>query len=155
MTTMESKFKSAKKDIRKAGIKVRVNIYECCRGCVTEEKLGLASPEMPVIWTYGGQGNAIRWHSDGLPYHAEEFKGSGWGQYLKKDAEVAYVYFNHSNLTNEQKHTIVEIFHMYDFVVDYNFSDSQCIGINFAATLEAITERENAVAVEQDTAVMC
>lgn len=59
VSTFEERFKDFTKAVRKNGIKVRRNIYECCRGCVSSEKLGMKDENDPIIWHYGGQGNAI------------------------------------------------------------------------------------------------
>lgn len=60
--TTENRFKRAVVAARKSGVHMRTNIVECCRGCVTSEKLNLKDETQPYGWTYGGQGRYLRWN---------------------------------------------------------------------------------------------
>lgn len=79
MPTLEVRMKTALKAIRQQGIVAKRNVAGCCRGCIN---LGLAD-EVPVIWTYGGQGGAV---------------------YIEGDwATSDQMYFNHDNLFKDDE----------------------------------------------------
>lgn len=158
--SIKERFENAKKEIRKQlGVKVRVNVYECCRSCVTNEKLGIKTDNDAVIWHYGGQGHAFGWDTDGTPVSREVlYRGyTRWNE-----SGITNILFNHNGLTDAQKRDIVYVFEKWGIVVDWDMSDSKCIGIDFVTTYEqdqAFRKQEedakNAVAVEADVAVMC
>lgn len=89
LTTFEERFKDFSKEVRKNGIKVRRNVYECCRGCVTFEKLGMKSENDPIIWHYGGQGNAISLEGNNVYFRTYDYWDSG---------ECNYILFNFDNV---------------------------------------------------------
>lgn len=130
MNTMEQNFKNAKKEIRSLGVKVKVNVMECCRSCIGTEKLGLKSENQPYIYTYGGQDNAVSW-VDGLPYLRSDVNKK-W-RLTEKDL-VNCEYFNHGNLTPELGKQIVAIFERNGFVVNWEGEEFRCIEIDFKAT---------------------
>lgn len=72
--TLEARMNNAFKNIRQQGIVAKRNVAGCCRSCID---LGLAD-NVPVIWSYGGQGHAV---------YVE-------GDYVTSDT----IYLNHSNL---------------------------------------------------------
>lgn len=127
---MEQNFKNAKKEIRSLGVKVKVNVMECCRGCIGTEKLGLKSENEPYIYTYGGQGNAVSW-VDGLPYLRSEVNRN-WR--LDEKDLVNSEYFNHGNLTPELGKQIVAAFERNGFVVNWDGDQFHCIEVDFKAT---------------------
>jgi hypothetical protein len=132
--TMEVNYNNAKKEIRTLGVKVKVNVMECCRGCITEEKLALTNATQPHIYTYGGQDNAISW-VDGRPYWRSALRGrrNRWLSPRDRDL-VGAVYFNHGNLTPELGQQIVAIFEKHGFVVDWDGTEFKCIEIDFERT---------------------
>lgn len=148
MNTMEQNFNNAKKEIRALGVKVRVNIMECCRGCVTEEKLGLKDKTQPHIWTYGGQDNAVSW-VDGLPYLRSDVRNRY--RLTEKDL-VNSEFFNHGNLTPELGKQIVFIFQTNGFVVDWDGDEYRCIEIDFKATKNAMDTIKAALSLQTDYA---
>lgn len=160
MQTIKARFEASKKEIRTLGVKVRVNIIECCRGCVTNEKLGLPENDetTPIIWHYGGQGNAIAWETDGTPiWRSDASRGYSYNNY-----DAANMLFNHSHLTDELKNQIVAIFEKNDIVIKWDKSDSDCIEIDFQTTYdndrdarEMATALRDAQALNNDVAVMC
>ena len=133
MNTMEQNFNNAKKEIRTLGVKVKVNVMECCRSCIGNEQLGLKDDTTPYIYTYGGQGGAISW-VDGLPFYRSDMRGRKSYITPRLSDMASTEYFNHGNLTPELGKQIVEIFERNGFVVDWDGKDFHCIEINFQAT---------------------
>lgn len=159
MQTIKARFEASKKEIRTLGVKVRVNIYECCRGCVGNAKLGLPEGDetTPIIWHYGGQGHAIAWEVDGTPIYREDVYRT-YGRNRRRSSanyDAANMLFNHSNLTDELKDQVVAIFEKNGIVVDWDKSDSKCIELDFQATYDQDQIVLAALAVNEDVAVMC
>ena len=77
MTTLENRLRKAFKEIRRQGIVAKRNVHACCQSCAN---LDVAN-EVPVLWSFGGAGNANAIKGD-------EYEYSNWG-------------FNHSNLAKE------------------------------------------------------
>ncbi|AXH67299.1 hypothetical protein SEA_WOFFORD_128 [Streptomyces phage Wofford] len=92
--TFEKKFKQAFKDTRKAGIVAKMQVWECCRGCIGKEKLGMTSDNDPYVYTYAGQGSRVKFDGDSVMYadnghsvsHIYVYHGNGGGE---KFTEVA------------------------------------------------------------------
>lgn len=156
MNTIEARYNASKKEIRQLGVKVRVNIMECCRGCVGNEKLGLPENDetTPIIWHYGGQDNAISWDTDGTPYWRSDLRNNKYYRQRRK-YDAANMLFNHSNLTDELKQQIVAIFTKHDLIVDWDMSDSQCIEVDFAATYRQDQAVKAFDVLNSDVSVMC
>lgn len=78
-TSPEARFKRAVKALRAEGIAWRTNIRQCCRGCVSAEMVGLDSEDStePYAWTFGGQGQTLRWDADGNPIDNRELRRQG------------------------------------------------------------------------------
>ena len=53
MTTLEQRLDNAFKQLRRQGIVAKRNVSACCQSCAN---LNLAD-EVPVIWSFGGEGN--------------------------------------------------------------------------------------------------
>jgi hypothetical protein len=163
---METNFRNALKEVRKAGIKTRLNVMECCRGCVTNEKLGIENDGVAIIWTYGGQGNATSWH-DGLPYARTELndikRNGGWGwrqleRFVNNTDNIAWGdYFNHNGLTTEQQDIVYEIFTRNGLVVDWEKDERafKCIVIEYKETYMREQNAIAAQAINTDTYAMC
>lgn len=134
--TMEESFLNAKKEIKKAGVRVRVNVMVCCRGCVSQEKLGMKTMKDAIVWSFGGQEQAVSW-IDGLPFSRYEVNNRihrGYGFTPSKNKIVQKIYFNHRNLTNEMKSKVVQIFENNGFVVVWDLSDNECLVLDLEAT---------------------
>ncbi|AXH66874.1 hypothetical protein SEA_STARPLATINUM_136 [Streptomyces phage StarPlatinum] len=92
--TFEQKFKQAFKNTRKANVTAKMQVQECCRGCINKEKLGMDSDSDPYVYTYAGQGSRLRFAGDSVVYadtrnpvpHIYVYHGNGGGE---KFAEVA------------------------------------------------------------------
>ncbi|AXH66628.1 hypothetical protein SEA_STARBOW_132 [Streptomyces phage Starbow] len=92
--TFEQSFKKAFKDTRKTGVTAKMQVWECCRGCINKEKLGMNSDSDPYVYTYAGQGSRLRFDGDSVVYadsrssvpHIYVYHGNGGGE---KFAEVA------------------------------------------------------------------
>ena len=164
MNTMENNFRNALKEIRKAGIKTRLNVMECCRSCVTNEKLGIANDDVAIIWTYGGQDNATSW-VDGLPYGRTALndikRGGRWTslhRYTTNADNIAWGdYFNHNGLSAEQQDTVYEIFTRNGLVVDWekDAREFKCIVIEYKETYMREQNALAAQAINTDTYAMC
>jgi hypothetical protein len=157
MNTMETNFRNALKDVRKAGIKTRLNVMECCRGCVTNEKLGIDNNDVAIIWTYGGQGHATSW-VDGLPYARTDVQGRNSRYYRLRDEDMAWGdLFNHNALSDKQKDTVYDIFTAHGFVVNWEKDerDYKCIGIEYKETYLRQQNALAAQAINTDTYAMC
>jgi hypothetical protein len=166
MNTMETNYRNALKDVRKVGIKTRLNVMECCRGCVSNEKLGIENDDVAIIWTYGGQDNATSWH-DGLPFSRTELnnlkRNGGWGwrqleRYVNNAENIAFCdLFNHNGLTEQQMQVVYNIFTAHGFVVNWAVEERayKCIEINYKATYMREQAAVAAQAINTDTYAMC
>lgn len=129
MATVEERFKAALKQARRDGAKVRTNIQECCRGCVTWQKLGFKSEEesetTPLAWTYGGQGGAVTWMNGEAFYRAELNRRTRWYSNSER-ARVDVIWFNHSNGGAE---IIAKAMKDQGFEVDWDGSEYKCVGV--------------------------
>lgn len=75
--TLEERINKAFKELRRQGIVTKRNVSACCQSCAN---LDLAD-EVPVLWSFGGQGKSNVVSGDYYDY-------SEWG-------------FNHSNLATD------------------------------------------------------
>lgn len=112
----EARWNKALKEIRKAGIRVKQNVMECCPSCVSLPTIFKTDDETTSVgWTYGGQGDAYRWD-----YKDEMVrKDSDW-------REVGTVYFRH---TNEAGPIIAAAFRANGFPVRWDGSDYKCVEV--------------------------
>ena len=110
METLEKRFDTALKTIRKAGIVAKRNVMSCCRSCVD---LGLAD-NVPVLWHFGGQG------------HRTIISGN--------TAEFDSMYFNHDNLANAEGLTsageiVLKAFADNEIQVEWDKSSGKCLEV--------------------------
>lgn len=119
--TAQDRWKAALKTLRASGVRVRQNVQACCRGCISEEKLGMKSPDEAYAMTFGGQGNAYAWVNDELVYR----ESLSWNRRTKA---VEAVYFNHGNGSAQR---IADAFSQQGFDVEWNGTDGQCVIIKF------------------------
>lgn len=75
--TLEDRIHKALKEIRRQGIVAKRNVHACCQSCANLD----VADNTPLLWSFGGAGNANTISGDSYDY-------SEWG-------------FNHSNLANE------------------------------------------------------
>lgn len=75
--TLEIRLRKAFKEIRRQGIVAKRNVHACCQSCANLD----VADNVPVLWSFGGAGNANSISGDSYEY-------SEWG-------------FNHSNLITE------------------------------------------------------
>lgn len=115
METTKQKFNRALRNTRKEGIKVLQNVQECCRSCITSEKLGLTDDSQPYAFTYGGQGSAYRWLDNG-PVTRKHW------------APVKVIYFNHDNGAAE---VLFRNLKAEGLNVTWSGSDYQCVTVTF------------------------
>jgi hypothetical protein len=119
-------FDSAMRELRKSGMIAKRNVKGCCRGCIKIETDG-----KPLIWHYGGQGNAFTWRDD----KAVLSYVSSWDY----DGEaVEIIYFNHSGLVDEAgnrtdaSRLVVDAFLGHGFGVMWDGTKSSCVGVMLA-----------------------
>lgn len=75
--TLEIRLRKAFKEIRRQGIVAKRNVHACCQSCANLD----VADEVPVLWSFGGAGNANSIKDNDYDY-------SEW-------------MFNHSNLAKE------------------------------------------------------
>lgn len=138
--TWEERFKAALRETRRAGVKVRQNVRECCRSCVDLDKLGLANWDVPHVWTYGGQGSAYRWGADGVPYYYPS--GRGWR--YTEDERLERIYFNHGGPGVVAATALVDAMKAQGITVEWNGSEGQCPQIITPYGVEELAKREAA-----------
>lgn len=117
--TWEDRFKRALRVTRKQGVVVRQNVMECCRSCVSLEKLGLPDWEsVPFVWTYGGQGSRYRW-ADGVPVASNNERYYS-GQPIQR------IYFNHGGPGVEGPTALVAALQAEGITVEWDGSEGKC-----------------------------
>jgi len=122
----KARWDRAVKSLRKDGVHFRTNIMQCCRGCVDAEKLNLKDESQPYGWTFGGQGNWIKFNEDGLPYTSVEphtRRRFGYDYDSPKSAMI--------NWGNGSAEKIVAAFQAEGFQVNWNGSEYQCVEVVF------------------------
>lgn len=121
LTTKELWNKSLR-EARKAGLSVKQNVRECCRGCVdVVEVMGLKDEDNDAwAYTYGGQGMATKWQDDRMiPAYTP--------RYARRNQNVDEVYFNHGNGAGA---ILVKAFRANGFTVKWDGTESQCVMVN-------------------------
>lgn len=143
--TWEDRFKAALRDTRRAGVKVKQNVRECCRSCVSLEKLGLPDWEsIPFVWTYGGQGGAYRWGADGVPHAYTERR---WGP---ADSRVERIYFNHGGPGVEGAAILAQNLRNHGITVDWKGTEGHCVTAITPYGLEEDAKRSSEKSVRFD-----
>jgi hypothetical protein len=90
-TEFERSLKRVLRMLRANAVAARLNVQQCCRGCVTPQQLGMADAQAPVVWHYGGQGRRL-YFLDGVPHEKTNSRADGDGY-----AAAKVIYFNHDN----------------------------------------------------------
>lgn len=129
VSEQERNFKQVGAALRKQGVQFRLNVVECCRGCITDEKLNLKSEDQPYGFTYGGQGQRITWNSKGEMIYASSLNKSRRSFYYRSASEskVHTLYINHGNGSAEK---IVEEFRKAGFDAEWDGSEWSTVQIN-------------------------
>jgi len=133
MDTFEQRFKLATKTLKSFGIGVYRNVKGCCRSCIGVDKFD--NPVMPIIWHYGGQGNAFKMEGD-VVYTADGGYETG-------------MYFNHANLTDVHKDMVVKTFENLGIVIEWDKSDSQCLLVKPRLSVPHRSDEEQAYLVNE------
>jgi hypothetical protein len=101
MENLEIRVRKAFGELRRQGIVVKRNVESCCQSCVS---LDLAD-NVPVLWSFGGQGNSN-------VIQGNDFDYSDWG-------------FNHYNLVSSDDELsnagkrVLDVFKKYGLVVEW------------------------------------
>lgn len=120
-------FKNVGKELRKQGVQFRMNVMECCRGCISHEKLNLKNEDQPYGFTYGGQGGRITWNSEDQVVYADSLtKKYRYGR-PRNGELVDAVYVNHGNGSAEK---IAQAFRDGGFEVEWDGTDGSCVEIH-------------------------
>ena len=121
-------FNAACKQIRKElGVRVRRNVMGCCRGCIAadaETKLGIIDEDTPIIWHYGGQGQAIDLMSDRVTRRSNDY-------WVQNHSTVDSIYFNHSSIDSDLMHGIQLIFQAHGFTSEWCGSENVALLVRF------------------------
>jgi len=129
MSDNEKRFKNVAKQLRKQGVQFRINISECCRGCVTPEKLGLKHEKQAYGFIYGGQGQRIAWNENGEVVYADSQKPRGRNYFFNpKKNKVEKIYVNHGNGSADE---IVSAFNNSGFDASWDGNEYSCVEIDF------------------------
>jgi hypothetical protein len=144
LTNAQVRFEAALNGLQARGVHVRVNVMECCRGCVGWEKLELPSKEAgettPVLWHYGGQGSELVWYSgqpvflDEMPEDDEDDEYSDFGRrrarFGGRDGRPAdRVFFNHGGPGLEAAQAAAEVFRGEGFEVEWDGTENECVQV--------------------------
>lgn len=121
----KARWNRAAKALRKDGVHFRTNMMKCCRSCITEADLGLKDDTAPYGYTFGGQGGAIKFNEDGLPYQKAGRSGRRYGYDYETPVEA---YINHGNGAGEK---IAAAFRAEGFDVDYDGSEYKTVTVKF------------------------
>lgn len=139
-TTTQERFNAAIEAAEAGGVHLRVNVMECCRGCIGHEKLGLDTPEelkaTPYAYHYGGQDNELVWRN-GDPYSVEEpwededadddIRG---GRKHRDEHRLETIFFNHGGPNLLAATTLAECFRMQGFRVSWNGTEHNCVQVH-------------------------
>jgi hypothetical protein len=125
MENLEIRVRKAFGELRRQGIVVKRNVQSCCQSCVS---LDLAD-NVPVLWSFGGQG-----HSNVI--QGNDFDYSDWG-------------FNHSKLVSSDDELtdagkrVLDVFKKYSLVVEWEEGkrDAKKLSLNLEESLERKLER--------------
>lgn len=117
-TTTKARYQAAVKAVRASGVKFRFNVQECCRGCITPEKLGMSSEDQAYAFSYGGQGQRIRWDYEGNAYRGNKEP--------LFEAQSTTMYVNHGN---DSAQRVVEAFENEGFDVEWDGNDYETVAI--------------------------
>lgn len=121
--TTKARYNVALKALRAEGVKVRSNVRQCCRGCITPDQLGLTDETVkstPYAYTYGGQGQAVSWDSNGEPKRLRE--AYSWGE----PRTIESAMFSHGNGAGPK---VAEAFEAQGFGVIWDGSDFKCVEV--------------------------
>lgn len=120
-------FKNVGKVLRKQGIQFKFNVVECCRGCITDEKLNLKKEDQPYGFTYGGQGQRITWNGNDEMIYASSVSSKRSFYYRGAEQKVEQVFINHGNDSAE---AIVKAFTEAGFDAEWDGNKYSCVVIN-------------------------
>jgi hypothetical protein len=135
--TTEQRFKAAVRVVRKH-IVLRLNVMNCCNGCIGYDQLGLTKATVdttPSAYTFGGQGKAISWDNGEAfkrPKLAAIRRDYYYGYPLAlatHEARALNVYFNHSGPGVEAATVLRDAFTAFGFTVDWDGSRSKRVVI--------------------------
>ncbi len=129
--TMKEKWQAALREVRREGIKVRQNVRQCCRGCITPEKLGLTpDAHQPYVYTYGGQGGAYSWYNDEVVY-TDSLRATARSGWRPRRKTVDKIYFNHGGAGTTAATILVDALTRHGFDVEWDGSEHSCVIVNF------------------------
>jgi hypothetical protein len=111
--TFEQRFKRVFREFRSLGVAARINVYECCRGCITPEKLNMKDDKQPYVYNYAGQENAIKFSGDSVTYR-------------HNGRPVSRIYVNHGNDIARQ---FTQMCESHGIETEWSGDDSDCVEV--------------------------
>lgn len=144
--TTEERFKAAVKFVKDTkAVRIRQNVMSCCRSCTTDEQLGKDKSDLPLAWTFGGQGGAVSFYGgeafnrvDLTPLRKDRFTGRlikdgkfsvrVTERHIKR-ARATKVYWNFDDI--EAAKAVDFAFRSFGFEVEWNGTDTQCVVVEF------------------------
>jgi hypothetical protein len=126
---LSRRYQLAMRDLRRARVCVRNNVYKCCRGCVNEDDFPTwkKSYKQPLIWSFGGQGNAVTIYGDSA-YYRDSHHG---------ECRATKNYLMHDNITPKVWETVKAIYNKYGIVVDWDGSPYSAITLDYKKSTSA------------------
>ncbi len=138
--TLEERYQSALKDIRRAGVYARTNIMTCCRGCYNPN----IADDAAIVWTYGGQGFRVLISGDEAYYakrtsYTSRRTGRTSTSY-DATAAAETVYVNHTGLVDSEGLTpagvsVLAAYDRHGIVVEWDQTNLECIKLHLAASV--------------------
>jgi hypothetical protein len=133
MPTIEERFNAAV-SAAQGHVHLRLNVMECCRSCITPEKLELPNREAldttPYAYHYGGQDNQLVWKR-GLPHYMEELNDEDDESPYTREADE--VYFNHGGPSLQAAQVVADSFRAQGFTVDWTGDEFMCVIVRLGA----------------------
>jgi len=87
------------KEMRKNGVKATLGVPGCCRSCIWHEMTQIGTKpwaDVPVVWFYNGQGNALKYDlDDNLTSHSVIYLNHNSSQFPDAIAACAGILAGH------------------------------------------------------------
>lgn len=100
------------RQIRKNGVRARINVGGCCRSCIVSE----FDDDIQIVWNYGGQGGRIFWDYRGTPMYGDGSK-------------MNVIYLNH-DLTPDNAEMVINTLRSNGLDVEWDGAMESCIQIH-------------------------
>lgn len=137
LLTTQERYAAAVRDVRAAGVTVRLNVQSSTMGSTTLDQLGVTDEHRDRhAWTWAGQGNRLVWR-DGEPYRADKvrkLKPWHWQNAdLVQRARFAQVYWYHGGPGVEAAQVLWAAFRGQRFDVDWDGTADKAVVVKLPA----------------------